>query len=211
MDQQAASNEHRKRIDQINIWVSEYLVDGNREARDLLLAQFRPFLIRQSKKWDRYFSGVHPMDHIMHEAQIIFCNLLDEFTIGGTAYFNVYIQRKLPFRLRYFFVKEIRRRTRDLSHSDEQLADLDGGRMPTVEDCSTSVAERLDRASDVSRIMRVIDNNQTLNPRERQILIRHLLGGQSHEAIALIYGISRSRVSTIIKNAIAKIRRVLNG
>lgn len=204
-----AASEKQQKIDMINGWVRSYKEDGDREARVSLLAQFHPFVLQQSKKFDGLYSGVHPWEHVVHECQIIFSDLLDEFTIGGTAYFNVYIMRKLPFRLRYFFVKEIRRRQKYLSHSDEQFMVMDEGAMPSVADHADDVVRDVDKGDDLLRVMEVINDGFTITAREKSILLTHLFEKKSHEQIATIHGVSRSRISTIIKNTILKIRKEL--
>jgi hypothetical protein len=207
LDQQGKSKQQK--IDMINEWVRAYLEDGDKDARVSLLAQFHPFLIKQSKKHDKLYPGVHPIRHAIHESQIIFCDLLDEFTIGGTAYFNVYIQRKLPFRLRYFFVKEIRRRMKYLSHSDEQFMVMYENTIPSVADHSMDVIRDIDKGDDLLRVMEIINDGFTITDRDKAILLSSMFDGRSHEQIANMHGVSRSRISTIIKNTIMKIRKEL--
>lgn len=195
------SAEHQRNIDQINQWVQDYK-NGDVEAGDKLIKQFEPFLKKQCNRWSEIYKGVHPWDHIMHEANIIFFNLLNEFTIGGPAYFNVFIERKLPLRLRYFFIKEIKRRQRDLSHSDEQL--LDEGLVKSHDDIEDLVLnmDKNDKLKDIFKAL----NSDVITSRERDMVIRHILKGESHTSIAAMYNLSRSRVSRIIMGAIEKLQ-----
>jgi len=198
----------RKKIDQINEWVRLYKEEGDEDARVSVLNQFRPFVLKMSNKFNKMYPGVHPMDAIIHEAQIIFCALLDEYIIGGRAHFNVLIERKLPFRLRYFFIKEIKRRQRFLSHSDEQLQYLESPAL-VVGDRTDEVIKSMDDRQDYEDILLVISDRRIVTEREADILTMHLIQGKSHGEIADQYGISRSRVSRIIKRTIGKIRHEL--
>jgi RNA polymerase sigma factor (sigma-70 family) len=194
--------EHQARIDQINIWVQEYK-DGDVEAANKLIEQFKPFLAKQSNRWDKIYSGVHPWDHIMQEAMTIFFKLLGEYTIGGPAYFNVFIERKLPLRLRYFFIKEIKRRGRELSHSDEQMRDDNLiGSVDNIGDLVIAMGQN-DR---LKEIWDTLGRDDVLTDRERDMVIQNIIHEVSHEKIAAAYGISRSRVSRIIKKAIERLQ-----
>lgn len=197
------NEEHKRRIDQINEWVRLYKEEGkNNQYMDNLLEQFKPFLLKQCNKLNKLYSGVHPWDSIVHEANIIFHDLVGEYTIGGDAYFNVFIQKKLPLRLRYFFVKEIRRRQKHLSHSEEQFLDqgLIGGYSDTDD-----IIMGMDNINKFSDVMSAISSD-VITDRERDMMLSNIMSGESHESIANRYDISRSRVSRIIKGAIEKIQ-----
>ena len=194
--------EQQAKIDQINEWVRQYKEDSNMEAGDLLVKQFEPFLIKQGGKLNRMYPTVHLWSDIMHEANVMFCQLLTEYTIGGEAYFNVFIMRKLPLRLRYFFIKEIKRRSRWLSHSEEQFIDNN------LIGVSNNIDSLLDDWSDREDLQEIFDvfKSDILNDREIDMIIRNKMYNESHETIAEAYGISRSRVSRIVSNAIDKVR-----
>lgn len=199
----ARSAEHQARIDQINLWVDEYKA-GDVGAGDSLIRQFEPFLAKQCNRWGRIYKGVHPWEHQMQEAQVIFYNLLNEYTVGGPAYFNVFIERKLPLRLRYFFIKEIKRRTRDLSHSDDMM--LDDGLIGHADDDIEGLIVGLDDNDRLKDVYEALGNPDILTDRERDMIIRHILHSESHTSIAASYGLSRSRVSRIITNALDKLK-----
>lgn len=199
----ARSEEHQHRIDQINEWVEQYKNGGDMDACTSVIKQFQPFIIKQSNRWNQIYKGVHPWDHVYHEANVIFLDLLNEYTIGGTAYFNVFIERKLPLRLRYFFIKEIKRRQRDLSHSDEQM--LDDGLIGAHDNIEDLVDDMYNRQR-LDSIYKAMNDPDILTDRERDMIERNLLKRESHESIAASYGISRSRVSRIVKQAIERLQ-----
>lgn len=196
--------EKRRRIDQINEWVRRYKEEGDEEARLALLKQFHPLILKCSAQYNAMYPGTFSFDQIVHEAQIIFCDLLDEYIIGGDAYFNVLIERKLPLRLKWHFVKEIRQRQRYVVHDDEFLV-----RNAGTDDNAEQVVDALYRQSLVDQVMDVINDGETLTEREREIIIENLVHGKSHVQIAQELGISRSRVSRLVKSAITKVKRKL--
>ena len=194
----------QEQIDKVNNLVYDFKVNGNMESAERLLVEFDSYLKKQTHKLSTYYQGVHSWDHAFHEAQSIFHQLLTEYTIGGEAYFTVYIQRKLPLRLRYFFVKEIKRRTRDLSHSDEQF--VEKRLIGDTGDIMREVNDDITNSEKLQEILDVINDEETLTDRERDMLMSSIVNQESHQAISDRYGISRSRVSRIIKASIEKVQ-----
>lgn len=194
----------QKKIDKINELVAGYK-DGEMENAQTLLHIFKPFLLKQCNKYNQLYPGVHNWINIEQEAMIIFYNLLNEYTIGGVAYFNVFIMKKLPFRLRYFFIKEIKHRGKNLCHEEDQMLVHN----LVSEDCEINkMMESLEDSENAKMIIGLI-NSDLLNDRERDMLLKNVLQGMSHEKIAQGYEISRSRVSKIIGNSLKKIRKEL--
>jgi len=194
----------QEQIDLVNRLVEEYKIQGNQESLVELMGEFDKYLKKQASRFCNYYKGVHSWETAVQEARVIFYNLVKEFTIGGDAYFTVYIQRKLPLRLRYFFIKEIKRRSRDLSYSDEQFKEK--GLLGEAPDEMNDVLEDIDNQKRLNEIYEALDNPDVLTDRERDMVIRNLIHQESHESIAREYGISRSRVSRIIKSAIEKLQ-----
>lgn len=193
----------QEQINHINNLVERYLVYEDEEALADLLEEFDAFLSKQATSLFKYYQGVHQWEHVKQEAMIIFYNLVKEYTIGGNAYFTVYIQRKLPLRLRYFFTKEIKRRDKMLSHSDEQFAEknlLGSGDdiMDMVVD-SVMYEDRMDMIDTLFTL-------DILTEREKDMIHKKFILEHSYTSIAKEYGISRSRVSKVIGNAIEKIQ-----
>lgn len=194
----------QRKIDKINELVAGYK-DGEMGNAQTLLHIFKPFLLKQCNKYNQLYPGVHNWINIEQEAMVIFYDLLNEYTIGGVAYFNVFITKKLPFRLRYFFIKEIKHRGKNLCHEEDQML------MHNLvsEDCGINkMMENLEDSENAKMIVGLIESD-LLNDRERDMLLKNVLQGMSHEKIAQGYGISRSRVSKIIGNSLKKIRKEL--
>lgn len=194
----------QEQIKKVNDLVYDFKVNGNMESAEKLLMEFDSYLKKQTHRLSSCYPGVHSWDHAFHEAQLIFHQLLTEYTIDGEAYFTVYIQRKLPLRLRYFFVKEIKRRTRDLSHSDEQF--IEKRLIGDTGDVMREVNDDITNSEKLQEILDVINDGETLTDRERDMLLSSIVNQESHQSISERYGISRSRVSRIIKASIEKIQ-----
>src|SRR5690606_18865306 len=100
-----------------------------------------------------------------------------------------------------------KRRTRDLSHSDEQMH-LDN----LLNDTDNNVEESLElmiTGEGADEVLEVLNDPTILSDRERDMIARNILGGESHDSIAASYNLSRSRVSRIIKNGLRKMREQL--
>lgn len=216
--------EHQKEIDDINEHVRLYLEEGQEDSLEWLILQFEPFLKSQTTRYCRQYAGVFSWEQAMQEARIIFMDLVNEFTIGGTAYFNVYMQKKLPRRLWYQFSKEIKRRSRTLSHSDEQMANLhtydgiylvkeDRQRLIETEDLRLTeqdfedhLIEDMETAAKLEAINQCLFDEALLTEREREMFIRSVINKEEQASIAEDWGIKRSRVSRIVAIAIDKIK-----
>ena len=194
--------EHQEKIDLINSLVKNYKLEGDLEAGEKVILMFKPFLLKNCEKYNKLFPNVHPWTSIEQESMIIFHQLMNEYTIGGTAYFNVFIMKKLPFRLRYFFIKEIKHRMKNLCHGEEQFAQYN------LQDNTMPCEVMIDNMEDEEHLEMIhgLINSDLLNDREREMLMLNM-DGMNHDKIADKYGISRSRVTKIIGNVLKKIRK----
>ena len=154
-------------------------------------------------------------------------DLVNEYTIGGTAYFNVYIQRKLPRRLWYKFSKEIKRRGKTISHTPDQMQELhtydgvfldvaDRQRMIETEqlrmtepDFQHSFIANEEEKGKLQAIYDYMFDSSFLNDEEREFLIRHICNKETMIQISLEYDITTSAVSKIINGGIKKIQMAL--
>lgn len=194
------------RIDRINELVRRYKQEGDEDARIQLLEEFHPFLLKHSRRLYSMYYDIHPWDDVIHEAQVIFCKLLDEFIIDGDAYFNVYMERKLPLRLRYFFIQEIGHRKRNFLWDDDKIKEHS---QFSTTDYTDSLINRLNAYQQFIEIMHIMKNSDKINDREIDMLMKHIVHGKTHQEIAAEYNVSRSRVSHIIRRTITKIRKEL--
>lgn len=194
--------EQQEKIDLINKLVEDYKVRGDNKACEQIIEMFKPFLLKNCKKFNDLFPGVHEWETIECEAMMILYQLIDEYTIGGTAYFNVFIMKKLPFRLRYFFIKEIKHRTRNLCHEEEQFMQYDTADVTLDLDV---MFENVEDKQHLKMIKELVESD-LLSDRDREMLALNM-NGKSHDEIAKQYGISRSRVTKIIGNILRKIKK----
>ena len=214
--------EHQKQIDDINNHVERYLVDGEEGSLEWLIEQFQPFLKSQVTHYMRKYPGVLKRPEAMQEALCIFMDLTNEYTIDGVAYYNVYLQRKLPRRLWYKFQQEIKRRSRTLSHSDDQMKNLHTyqGNVFSVEDCrgmvdpadlvqpdfSDDVISRMEQKELFTQIVEIINDSDVLTEREREMFVRSVIYNEEQASIAGDWGVKRSTVSRIITKATNKLK-----
>ena len=195
----------QEQIDHINYLVEQYKIYGDGEACEELLQIFRPFILKHCKILNKLYSGVFTWPDIEHQANLIFYDLVNEYEIGGNAYFNVLIQRKFHFRLRYVFVKEIKHRTKNLCHNDEQFLQYN-----IVDDNSTEtqIMDNLyNQDKERLKIVAELLEGDLLTDREKHMLQLNIFDQMGHEEIGKIYGISRSRTTKIIRNSLNKLQR----
>ena len=190
-------------INTINELVAAYKQQRNPQIMAELLKQFMPLIFKYSKIYAKQYVGVHEWQHVVHEAQVMFCELVDEYIIGGSAYFTVFVERKLPFKLRYFFVKEIRRRTVYLSHSWEQIESMN---LPSN---NGSIFDGVIAKEQAQAIWAIMQDRSVINKREFDILFRCFWNQASHQKIADMYNISRPRITQIVRVALQKIKKKL--
>lgn len=195
----------QEQIDHINALMLEYKTTGSKEASEEIFTIFRPFIIKHCKELNMMYPGVFAWADIVHQANIIFFDLMNEYEIGGVAYFNVFIQRKFHFRLRYVFVKEIKHRIRNLCHNDEQLLQYN---MIDDHDTERNVMDNLYN-QDIERLKIIAElmNDDLLTDREKHMIHLNIVEKKGHEEIGKIYGISRSRTTKVIRNALNKLQR----
>ena len=195
----------KKQIDHINDLVEKFKEKQDEQACAELLQIFRPFIIKHCKILNKLYSGVFTWADIEHQANLIFYDLLDEYEIGGPAYFNVLLQRKFHFRLRYVFVKEIKHRTRNLCHNGDQLLQYN-----LIDDNNTEmqVMDALyNRDRERLKIIAELMESDLLTDRECHMIRLNIFEGKDHKEISEIYGISRSRTTRVIRNALNKLQR----
>lgn len=192
-----------EKIKLINELVEDFKVNGNVRSGEIVIEMFKPFIIKNCDKYNKLFPNVYEWSSIEQEAMVIFHQLMNEYTIGGVAYFNVFIVRKLPFRLRYFFVKEIKHRTKNLCHEEGQMTQyIDNNKdIDTVEDLISNIED----AEHLKMIQGLVESD-LLNDKEREMLKANMQG-KSHKEISEVHGISRPRVTRIINNTINKIKK----
>ena len=195
----------KEQINHINELVRQFKEENNGQACAELLQIFRPFILKHCKILNKLYSGVFTWADIEHQANLIFYDLLNEYEIGGPAYFNVLIQRKFHFRLRYVFVKEIKHRTRNLCHSGEQLLQYN---LIDDNNTETQVMNTLyNKDRERLKIIAELMESDLLTERECHMIKLNIFEGKDHKEIGETYGISRSRTTKVIRNALNKLQK----
>ena len=192
---------NQETIDHINCWVKEFKEDNSKEAATKLLEQFEPLIYKTCNRLRSFYNDVYPQDEVEQEARVIFYDLLCEYTIDGRAYFNVYMQRKLHLRLRYFFTKEINRKKKFIDMEDSAMEEVSDNYSP-----HELYVDEIDKQEVLEEVLMAIDNREILSEREASMVHSHFIEELSHQQIADSHEISRSRVSRIIKKAVDRLQ-----
>lgn len=194
-----------EKIKLINELVEDYKKNGNNESAEKIIEMFKPFILKNCYKFNKLYPGVHEWSSIEQEATWIFYQLLNEYTLGGAAYFNVFIVRKLPFRLRYFFVKEIKHRSRNLCYNEDQMM------IYNTFDGSNDIDDLINNINDQEQLKMIkgLIESDLLNDREREIFKANM-SGKTHKEISEMFNISRPRVTKIINDIIIKIKQEID-
>ena len=195
----------QQRIDRMNALMVEFK-NGDITAFDDLLEMFDRFLEKQVTRWSKIYQGVLSRADAKHEAMLILFALFKEYDPDGPAYLTVLIERKLPLRLRYCFIKEIRRRQRDLSHSSEQMESV----ITDFEDPDflefSDIEEKKKELGHIHNVIKELREEKFMSDRDYEIYMLCYQKEMTHKDIAVEVGLSRSRVSRIINKMTKEIQ-----
>lgn len=216
------------KIDRINALVAD-VQSGNTNAEEglrLLLEMFHPLILKLCKKWSTYFNDdnhrIKSFDELVADAQywfIIYTN--DVYKIDGLATYNKFIRDHLDQRIRYIYECEIKHLNKHIfpdpdkynennedvlddvihRHSDENIGNLED---EYIEEQITSSREELAHA-----ILSLLDNDTSFSNREKLIFKEIVYYGFTHEAVGAKLGISRTRVTQILKKIKNKLYKLM--
>ena len=216
------------KIDRINALVADAKSDDaykSEEGLKSLLDLFQPLILKLCKKWSIYFNddkhNIKSFDELLSDAQYWFIVYTTEvYDINGSATYNKFIKDHLDQRIRYIYECEIKRYSKlvypdpdkhsennddvfdDIIHnySDENMGDL---QTEFIEEQTTGSRNEL-----AHKILSLLDNKM-FSDRERLIFKEVLYYGFTHEAIASKLGISRTRVTQILKKTKSKLYKLM--
>lgn len=216
------------KIDKINALVADARSgSGNvsEEGLRLLLEMFHPLILKLCKKWSVYFNderhSIKPFDELVSDAQYWFIKYtLEEYDIDGPATYNKFIKDHLDQRIRYIYEREIKYFNRHVfpdpdkcSENNEDILD-DVIHRYSGDDNGNFEDDYIDRSTDDSRnelahtILALLDN-KIFSDRERLIFKEILCYGFTHEAMGVKLGISRTRVTQILKKTKTKLYKLM--
>lgn len=216
------------KIDRINALVADAR-NGDRNVSEeglrSLLELFHPLILKLCKKWSMYFNDdkhtIKPFDELVSDAQYWFIQYtLDSYEEDGPATYNKFIKDHLDQRIRYIYECEIKYFNKHIfpdpdrcSENNEDIFDdvihkYSGDNDGSFED------EYIDRRTDDSRselahaVLSLLDNS-IFSDRERLIFKEILYYGFTHEAMGVKLGISRTRVTQILKKTKMKLYKLM--
>lgn len=216
------------KIDKINALVAD-AKSGDRyvseEGLRLLLEMFHPLILKLCKKWSVYFNDekhiIKSFDELVSDAQYWFIKYtLEEYEVDGPATYNKFIKDHIDQRIRYIYEREIKYFNRHVfpdpdkcSENNEDVLDdvihrYSGDHDGDFED------EYIDRQISDSRnelahtILSLLEN-KIFSDRERLIFKEILYYGFTHEAMGVKLGISRTRVTQILRKTRTKLYKLM--
>lgn len=216
------------KIDKINALVADAKSDDanvSGEGLRLLLEMFHPLILKLCKKWSTHFNDdrhtIKPFDELVADAQYWFMiYTTDSYEVDGPATYNKFIKDHLDQRIRYIYECEIKYFGRHIfpdpdrcSENNDDIFD-DVIRKYSGDNDGSFEDDYIDKSMDDSRnelahaVLSLLDN-QIFSDRERLIFKEILYYGFTHEAMGVKLGISRTRVTQILKKTKTKLYKLM--
>lgn len=215
------------KIDKINALVAD-AKSGDRyvseEGLRLLLEMFHPLILKICKKWSVYFNDekhtIKPFDELVSDAQYWFIKYtLEEYEVDGPATYNKFIKDHIDQRIRYIYEREIKYFNRHVFPDPDKCSENNEDVLDDVihrysGDCNNFEDDYMDKQIDDSRnelahaILSLLDD-KIFSDRERLIFKEVLCYGFTHEAMGKKLGISRTRVTQILRKTKIKLYRLM--
>lgn len=216
------------KIDRINALVADAKsgdVCVSEEGLRLLLEMFHPLILKLCKKWSIYFNdekhNIKPFNELVADAQYWFIRYtIDTYEVDGSATYNKFIKDHLDQRIRYIYECEIKYFGRHVfpdpdknsENNDDVFDDVihkySGDHISDFEDEYLSGCTDNSRNQLAHAILAQLDN-KIFSDRERLIFKEILYYGFTHEAMGAKLGISRTRVTQILKKTKSKLYKLM--
>lgn len=214
------------KIDKINALVADAKSGGihAEEGLRLLLEMFHPLILKLCKKWSTYFNddkhSIKPFNELISDAQYWFIRYtIDAYEVDGPATYNKFIRDHLDQRIRYIYEREIKYFDRHIFPNPDKSSEnnediLDDVIYKYSGDYSSFEDEYLDKQIDDSRdklahTILLLLEDKIFSDRERLIFKEILYYGFTHEAMGAKLGISRTRVTQILKKTKTKLYKLM--
>lgn len=181
-----------------------YQVDGDEEAREKLIVEFMPHVIKMSNRKDDYCDYVD-VDDVISEGYIILMKCVDDFKPLLGYRFSTYLCKSLAWNTHNVDNKEInynkRYRCGDIDNYDKA--------------CTIYIGDIIDRAALITAVHELLEKNPAnLTPTEVTVIRRRfgLSGDKPETFTSLAKEIKRSpeRVRQINIEALRKLRSYLD-
>lgn len=180
-------------IQRINQLVTQ-AQQGDTEAMEALLVTFNDLILFISNKYFVNNKDLVTFDDVHSFVQSMFTQLtLVDYTIGGRAYYNVFVRRMLNMRTLDFIERLIRYKKRHRPIIEECIMD------ELNDPCAETQDDTINRlhAQDVCQVVSVFIS-QTYSERDVNMFYDFSLECMSYSELSVKYGLSVCRVSSIV-------------
>ncbi|MEA4912661.1 MAG: RNA polymerase sporulation sigma factor SigK [Oscillospiraceae bacterium] len=183
---------------------------GDAAARDTLIERNMRLVVHIIKK---YYTNPNDQDDLISIGTIGLIKAVGTYREGHGTRFATYASRCIENEILMNF-RQSRRVQNTVYFNDPLDTDADGNALSILDVVASEgdVGDALERSSDLSRAMRLIETE--LSGREREIIeLRYGLFGRrpmTQQQVAKRLGISRSYVSRIETKALARLRNAFN-
>lgn len=220
-------------IDKINDLVQLAAKSKNKDERDYsmteLLKLFKPLILSLCKKWSEYFNdhnhNIKRFDELVADGEYWFMYYtLFKYDINGSATFNTFIKNHLDQRIRYIYECELKYYNKHIFPDPDKRSDAELDSFESVvynyssdlqyhgdmEDNIISSNETIDRVELAHKILDIVNSNGVFNERERMIFTAIMCNGETQNDVGTRLGISRTRITQLIKKIRTKLYRLMN-
>lgn len=218
-----------QKIDNINDLVATYKDENSdkhtkEECMESLLNIFKPLILKLCKKWSDYFNDekhkIKHFDELVADAEYWFIYYTQyKYEINGSATFNTFIKNHLDQRIRYIYECEIKYYNKNIfpdpdKHNTENDDVFDDVINKYSDNNTDFESDYIDRCINNSRnelahmILSLIESDK-FSYREQLIFKEIVYQGFTHEAMGIKLGISRTRVTQILKKTKSKLYKLM--
>ena len=184
--------------------------NGSQKAREKLILHNLRLVSHIVRK---YYSTAKCQEDLVSIGTLGLIKAVDSFKRSGGARFATYASKCIQNEILMHFRSQ-RKLALEVSLNDVIDVDRDGNPLTYLDVVSSDEVLELDVAKKCMQDKTIKIINRILEPREKQIIfMRFGIGGRkpmTQKRVAEVLGISRSYVSRIEKNAIAKIRNAFS-
>ena len=222
-----------EKIDRINDLV-ELATKSNDEAvrnssMTELLTLFKPLILSLCKKWSEYFNdsrhNIKRFDELVADGEYWFMYYtMFKYDVNGSATFNTFIKNHLDQRIRYIYECELKYFNKHIFPDPDRSTDMDTDSFESViYNYSSNVKDSSDMEDDIiscdevsrrmelaHKILDIVNSNGIFNERERMIFTAIMCNGETQNDVGTRLGISRTRITQLIKKIKTKLYKIMD-
>lgn len=221
-----------QKIDNINDLIATFKDDSSdkqtkEECMASLLNMFKPLILKLCKKWSDYFNDekhrIKSFNELVADAEYWFIYYTQyKYEIDGSATFNTFIKNHLDQRIRYIYECEIKYYNKNIFpdpdkynvENDDIMDDVIirySSEHTTTTDFESDYIDRCinDSRNELAHMILSLIESDSFSYREQLIFKEIVYHGFTHEAMGVKLGISRTRVTQILKKTKTKLYKLM--